>query len=1680
MRKRGTEERHLRPRAHVARLVTLLLVVGFTIAIPSALAVHSNGLFELDGNAIDEASAGADWSTAVNGGTPNQISKVFVSDPFNDSGDNIFTGGGSKDDLDIPNWQWTTGSPPDKDDLEHAYAAGYTDANGHLIVYFGADRYATSGDSNLGFWFTKNGITPNGDGTFSAPHADGDLFVVSEFTQGGATPVISVYKWASGGLTQLTTAAGCTPDDSACAIVNSGDAAAPWSYSPKAGTEGTFPAGAFFEGGVDLTMLFGGNDNLPCVHSFLAETRSSDSLNAVLKDFASGSFNLCAEIITDKVTNPSGSPQSFAFSTTGPNSFSDSFSLTDAAAPHSSGQVKPGTYSTSETVPAGWAQTGATCSDGSPANAIAVGPGETVTCTFSNARQPTLTVIKHVVNDNGGSATASQWSMHVQSGGSEVTGSPFNGAESPGTTLTLAAGSYNVSESGGPAGYAATFSGACDSSGNVSLALGDTKTCTITNNDVGPTLTVIKHVVNDNGASATASQWSMHIKSGGSDVSGSPFAGAESPGTTRTLSVGSYVVSESDGPSGYSQTGISGDCNASGAVTLALGESKTCTITNNDVAPTLTVIKHVVNDNGGSAVASSWSMHVQSGGSDVSGSPFPGAESPGTTKTLSSGAYVISESGGPSGYAATIGGDCDSSGNVVLGPGQSKTCTITNNDVAPTLTVIKHVVNDNGGSATASQWSMHVKSGGSDVSGSPFPGAESPGTTKTLSSGSYVVSESGGPSGYAATISGDCSGSGAVTLSPGQNKTCTITNNDIAPGLTVIKHVVNDNGGSATASQWSMHVKSGGSDVSGSPFAGSEAGTAKTLSAGAYVVSESDGPTGYVASFSGDCDSSGNVTLDPGESKTCTITNNDVAPTLTVIKHVVNDDGGSATASQWSMHIKRSGSDVSGSPFPGAESPGTTKTVNAGSLVVSESGGPSGYAATIGGDCDSGGNVTLGPGQSKTCTITNNDVAPTLTVIKHVVNDNGGSATASQWSMHVKSGASDVTGSPFSGAESPGTTKTLSSGSYAVSESDGPSGYVASFSGDCDSSGNVTLGPGQTKTCTITNNDVAPGLTVIKHVVNDNGGTADANDWSMHVKSGGSDVSGSPFPGSEAGTTKTLSAGSYVVSESGGPSGYAASFSGDCDSSGNVTLGSGDSKVCTITNNDIAPSLTVIKHVVNDNGGTADANDWSMHVQSGGSDVAGSPFPGAESPGTTKTVDAGNLVVSESGGPSGYTASFSGDCNSSGNVTLGPGESKTCTVTNNDQAAHLLVKKHVINDNGGTSIASDFTLNVSGESPSPASFTGDEGGVSVTINAGDYDVTEGGHAGYSVSFSADCEGTIGIGEEKTCTVTNDDQAAHLLVKKHVINDNGGTATASGFTLTVAGQSPSPASFPGSESGVEVTLKAGAYSVTEGAHAGYTLSFSPDCSGSMAVGQTKTCTVTNDDIAAPPPPPPSGSPLIDLAITKTDNPDPVQVGAQLTYTLTVTNKKGDTANGVVVTDSLPSEVTLISVTSTKGSCSGTTAITCQIGTVAYQEVVVITIVVRPNVAGTISNTAVVAGREAEHNPADNTAREPTVVQGPFTPPSVCYGLTVTPRSMTVGRRTIVRVTVREAGKPVARVRVVITGRRLTKQANTNARGVARFVITARNPGILQIRVPNHKTCNRQRIGVLGVFTPPVTG
>ncbi len=285
------------------------------------------GTFELDGNpAASTTLAGDDWSNAlgvVGEPSSSQLANTgVVVDPPNTT---IFTGGGSKDDLDINQWRHTNGSVPDKDEITNAYAAAYKKgANNDLVVYFGADRFATNGNAALGFWFFQQNVSPSANGTFTGQHTPGDLLILSEFTNGGSQPTIQVYKWEPGGpvngtlrlLTSSSSTCNATqdptkPEPNACAIVNTGNQNSPWPYTPKSGASNVFAKGAFFEGGVNVSALFGGS--APCFSSFLAETRSSQSVDATLKDFDGGVFPLCsADIsITNSGVNEVGDPHEF-------------------------------------------------------------------------------------------------------------------------------------------------------------------------------------------------------------------------------------------------------------------------------------------------------------------------------------------------------------------------------------------------------------------------------------------------------------------------------------------------------------------------------------------------------------------------------------------------------------------------------------------------------------------------------------------------------------------------------------------------------------------------------------------------------------------------------------------------------------------------------------------------------------------------------------------------------------------------------------------------------------------------------------------------------------------------------------------------------------------------------------------------------------------------------------------------------------------------------------------------------------------------------------------------------------------------------------------------------------------------------------------------------------------------
>ena len=191
----------------------------------------------------------------------------------------------------------------------------------------------------------------------------------------------------------------------------------------------------------------------------------------------------------------------------------------------------------------------------------------------------------------------------------------------------------------------------------------------------------------------------------------------------------------------------------------------------------------------------------------------------------------------------------------------------------------------------------------------------------------------------------------------------------------------------------------------------------------------------------------------------------------------------------------------------------------------------------------------------------------------------------------------------------------------------------------------------------------------------------------------------------------------------------------------------------------------------------------------------------------------------------------------------------------------LNVVTKVDNTNGGTKQPSDFTITVSGNRPSPRTFSGSSSGTSVRLSSGNYEVTSNSIPDYSTSYSPACSGTASGGVPIKCTVTNQYTPApgsttFLNVVTKVDNTNGGTKQPSDFTITVSGNRPSPRTFSGSSSGTSVRLSSGNYEVTSNSIPDYSTSYSPACSGTASGGVPIKCTITSEYHGKPAPPLPT--------------------------------------------------------------------------------------------------------------------------------------------------------------------------------------------------------------------------------
>ena len=142
--------------------------------------------------------------------------------------------------------------------------------------------------------------------------------------------------------------------------------------------------------------------------------------------------------------------------------------------------------------------------------------------------------------------------------------------------------------------------------------------------------------------------------------------------------------------------------------------------------------------------------------------------------------------------------------------------------------------------------------------------------------------------------------------------------------------------------------------------------------------------------------------------------------------------------------------------------------------------------------------------------------------------------------------------------------------------------------------------------------------------------------------------------------------------------------------------------VCTFVNTR-SPVLTLVKTVTNDNGGTQPASAWTL-TATGPTTISGATGSAAV---TNAAVNAGTYALSETG-PANYVAgawACTGGTLSGSSLTLGNGQSATCTINNNDSnAADLSVTK----TNGTTTVksGSTTTYTVVASNAGPASGNG--------------------------------------------------------------------------------------------------------------------------------------------------------------------------------------------------------------------------------------------------------------------------------------------------------------------------------------------------------------------------------------
>jgi uncharacterized repeat protein (TIGR01451 family) len=371
-----------------------------------------------------------------------------------------------------------------------------------------------------------------------------------------------------------------------------------------------------------------------------------------------------------------------------------------------------------------------------------------------------------------------------------------------------------------------------------------------------------------------------------------------------------------------------------------------------------------------------------------------------------------------------------------------------------------------------------------------------------------------------------------------------------------------------------------------------------------------------------------------------------------------------------------------------------------------------------------------------------------------------------------------------------------------------------------------------------------------------------------------------------------------------------------------------------------------------------------------------------------------------------------------------PGNNSATDIDSVTPSADVAISKTVDNPTPGTGTNVAFTISASNNGPAEAtavqvtdllpaglSYVSDNGGGSYNSGTGVWNIgsiANGSSAGLSLVATVTRTGALINQATKTAQGEPDPNPsnntaliglnapalADIQVQKTV--DNAVPGLGSNVTFTITAKNAGPAN----ATGVQLTdllpasltyfsdTGAGSYnsvsgvwtvgSLANGATATLQIVASVNSASPITNIVTKTAEAESDyasgnDAASVTL---NGSARADLSLSKTASQEPVASGSNFTYTIVVVNYGPAAGTGVTVTDNLPAGVAFVSATPSQGSCTGTTSLSCTLGTISAGGSAQLAVIVTKTVGGPVNNVASVTANETDPNVANNSNGEDT--------------------------------------------------------------------------------------------------------